>query len=722
MALKIAKIPMPGHRSDGYWKIEEAVGETFASALAEDFLASWSNEGSKAQNWPAIAAWLTWLLDDANWPAGAPSTKIRNAFVAAMRAGKSAQFNEDLFVDLVELFLAPLKNPKSPIPEKTRAEKHRHQAGVLRSVSGKFALPLIPPNAIANIKRNELADDGIPCLASLTKSGPVKWASSVELEKDLERVLRDAGVATDDMSLDAKMRGVAALNEKRLDRLRKLLVKSLREYARRFWLGRDLLETQGLPGEGEIHAAFNCPKRAPRAGEIPGIATWIHERLGNDHSKVLAVTLRYIVKNQAGVADYNELPARLRQLFLSRPDFWSTFGISLGASQTSQPRRIPKRSRGDQQAILQSFLSLTPPAWNAAFGIIAADTAWNISPILELPVDPFIGTVSQGTRRLATVHVIASFKARAKHDVNAALIELTADDRKFIDDHGPDHVVSIEADTTESREGLGETITSYEVIRLVQKMTKPVRPPHESRLMICVQKAKRGVAPARVPAEPTRLNYWDSFRASIKDDPILGGLPIAPNMIRKTRLDIQAMRQEGNHVVAQALAQNGSATLLQRYLRSPWLQHIWNEHIRVFQTSLEAVMASGVEGIARRFGLSPEEFEERVRFALEAGLGFLGAATSPSPPQSTPAIRFVPTPEALVALHVTRRSIRDGAEAGFPAKNTERWEKAWMPLLARTEAVFASVATSPAAPLARAMVARAEREIAQGRLKLFPLE
>jgi hypothetical protein len=339
---------------------------------------------------------------------------------------------------------------------------------------------------------------------------------------------------------------------------------------------------------------------------------------------------------------------------------------------------------------LQRHLSITSRSWNAALGILLCDTGWNVEPVRSLPVDPFIGSISHGQRRLATAHVISAWKERAGHDVHAALVELSDADREFLGGFGPSVIVRLDAT---SRPG----ISGCEAIRIVQEMTAPLRvhSPVPERLWIAPRQRGRG---ADVPGVADTLRFWQAFIARHRDDDVIGGLPISQVMIRKTRLEIEALRGSAGFDRALALGQHSPAVSMKNYLRSSWVRHALNEDMRTFLNAFEAAVARDIRGVATHLGISAARLRSRISFADDSGLNNLRASESQRDTKNPISIRFVPTRAALVKLHLVEIVLGErGSE--LASANPDRWQQHWYPLLIRASAVVRALEKTPYAPV-----------------------
>jgi hypothetical protein len=655
----------------------EALGRPFAVSLARDFKAAYSklSVSSSDPGFRELRDLLVWLGDsDAKHPE--VIQRILQQLRDAMQAGTAAAFSEDLYTQACEHYAERFRQPERAADFADPAFRLWALRRVLRKLSSKNALPRLS-SGLQPPKRRHYSEGGRCPLGALTKSGPVAPKSSGALEAALEEVLRGSTQKPDLVTFDGRMRAVEALNRARLDRLRLLLEQELAVERDAFELGLALMSLPGMPSDADIahsmeYAGFHRQQRHK----------WFHKVVGCDLSLGMGILLRYL-KMQGPVIE-GKLPPALAE-FARRKDVREKFHIPAG--------QLTKA--------LQRLLSITFTSWNAAFGLLLIDTAWNPAPLLTLPVEPWIGTIVHGQRSLGTAHVIGALKKRARHEVLAALMELPKPLRHMMSTFGPDYVTTLDA---QPRPG----ISGYEAILLVQRMTAPLRASSQ-------QPGHLWLAPLQhsgtaVPSIAAYQREWERFLERHADDPVIGNLPIRHSMIRKTRLDIIAMSGPSGSAEAIRTGQHHPKVAMKHYQNSPEFLHAIHEHIRVFQNAFETVLAQDIRGAAKKLGITASTWHSRLTFALDSGLGIFSLKKGVSaPPVTAPTISFAPSKAALLRLHVVDLTLSQKGTA-LAAQSAERWWTTWYPLLVRTRAVIRALEGTTSAKLSRL----ARREVANG--------
>jgi hypothetical protein len=240
----------------------------------------------------------------------------------------------------------------------------------------------------------------------------------------------------------------------------------------------------------------------------------------------------------------------------------------------------------------------------------------------------------------------------------------------------------------------------------------------------------------KVPDQNTHAEFWRCFLRRIKGNPVIGSLPIERRMIRKTRADLQGLKDGADHTIAQiALGHSSGGTTMQSYFTTPWFRRELQNHIRRFQKLFEAALSTDIPDVARHLGISEEELANRRELANETGLGFLclrphdGIQPGTTKGQRCDKLdrchlgcevrRFVPTDRAMMALHLTNKSLHQ-ASAEWIVKNQDRWKQVWMPLLAETEAFIERLRESAFRTRMKAAAAEeVERLLSTGDLALI---
>ncbi|NOG71965.1 hypothetical protein [Roseicella sp. DB1501] len=501
-----------------------------------------------------------------------------------------------------------------------------------------------------------------PTLAEITRRGRVDWSNP---DDATTAVLEDAASIERALSLQSKLEAIGALNTARLAALRRALEVELEEAYKTFQFGRELLSDSTIePPELDL--------RRSDLEEHKCITRWLEKQRDASAERQLGGILKYLVATSShGVM---RLPGRILHQWMA--------GSELFRREFSLIRSI-QGERYQYKKTLQAFISLVPESWNAALGILLIDTAWNLQPLLNLPVKCFIGSrTADGKYVVASTKLISELKDRGGHDVTAVLAQAS-----------PDDFAKLRCEPLD-----GQKLSGCRVIELVQEMTSVLRSSGGAgRLLICALPNKSGQ-----PTGDARL--WQEFldRPAAKGSPEISGLPITRRMIRKTCIDIEAARHDGDHGPAQLRASHArGSTTMSHYLRTPWFQRALTQNIRRFQQILEAAFLADLPEVAKSLGISEEELLASKDLANETGLGFVclrpfaGIQPGTNPGVrchrvdrchlGCPARRFVPNASSVLALLLANRSLR-AVEAAWIAANPERWEAVWMPFMAETEA------------------------------------
>lgn len=352
-------------------------------------------------------------------------------------------------------------------------------------------------------------------------------------------------------------------------------------------------------------------------------------------------------------------------------------------------------------------------ALTASYVLVLIDSGFNLQSCDELGAEPFVEQTTHGARRIAT---ISASKMRARGEmVEATLVDGEAE-------------LPLEIQ--------GSELSAVKAIQIWQEMSAPIRSralaaesPVADRLWI-YPKGKLTAGEVRQYNYFTFKNWWHQFLKRHRDNPVIGGLHIQPRMIRPTVLQIAAAHDNFEHRVAQLIGGQKSAAVATGYLSRPWFRKVLAEKIREFQNLFEATLATGLRDIAHKLGIEPDELERRQNTGLETGLGFhcldptgghqpdieKGRTCTKLDACATCSLRrFVATDSALDALVLFNRALREqGPE--FEKRNPRRWNQAWLPYLALTEALIDKLNDSFRRPRLSAARTRIEEGVSNGSL------
>jgi len=695
------RIVIPGHGPPyRFGEVTEMFGVCFARRLAEAWPRMQGRPTTIRAKWFNFLHWLRWLHRNRMNPDITQPVFRHILTVTAIISG------EELVLAEEEDLIAVCRYYESQLDGAANGREHawsvivgrmHHLVSVIRALGLQIGLPVIRLPRRSRVSSFRAAGAGGPCLAELTRSGRVDWSTP---DNAVALLSRDARMDDNGLSFDRKMTAISSLNAVRLTALRKALETDLLKEYGRFIDSARILSLPGLPETADV-----VDKMENWAGD-PRLKHWIRDVTGQNPEKALNLLLRWQLHGAVG----GILPH-----FTSHPSY-----IDLEIPSAWIRTRVEAHSSIPITAVLQRLVSMGWRAWNAAFGILLIDTAWNVQPLLDLAADPFVGGSAIGRRTVTTTAVLASHKNRAGVTVDAVL------------GSSADACVSLSDVSAE-----GQTLSGIAVIRIVQEMTTILRAsPGSGPLFLCTVNKESGLpAVVTVPDIGTQCLWWKRFLKYHAADPIIGGLPITRQMIRKTRLDIEAIGSAGDHCPSQLLANHTrSGTTMQRYLRTPWFRRELAEHIRRFQHLFEAAVASGIRDVACHLGIAEQDLVERKSVAMETGLGFVCLQpTHGIQPGTTigercdrlerchqgcPARRFVPTEQGLISLVLTNLSLKAAMDVWI-VRNPDRWQAVWMTLLAETEAYLERLFTSTHRLRLAATVDFVESALKNGELALI---
>ncbi|TBG63296.1 hypothetical protein ELG72_09660 [Rhizobium leguminosarum] len=338
----------------------------------------------------------------------------------------------------------------------------------------------------------------------------------------------------------------------------------------------------------------------------------------------------------------------------------------------------------------------------AATTVIQIDTGWESSTVLNMDVDPFVGTVRKNT---VTVRAIVSRKGRARGKLrNAALVEMTDEDIK------PDKDVGI---AVKER---GE-MTGYQVILAYKDMVADIRsefPPAQAKKLWL----SRG-------ARSMNAVIYGAFRKFLErsvEHPVFGGLPLTRRSIKRTKYNIDAHSTIGNIGLARAHGDHASDKLAFAYLSAPAVRAIFKHKIREYIEQLDAVIYSSVDELAAKLGMPEDVLNRRRVLGIQNGLSELLLKQSKQAPMPTEdfvstARTLKPDNDGLRSLVVAGFAI-DARWEEMSAKNPGRFLRTWVPWMALIQAMVQRLKKTRHRVKFRQTLEQVRSEIAAGTLFL----
>ena len=482
--------------------------------------------------------------------------------------------------------------------------------------------------------------------------GPIRNLDGRLLTQHTTKSLGEADSDSDaasgkSQSIHEKMAEVDELNIERLKALRSVMVEELKAEYYQFLEGGRLLEVSVPYTSQEIRSIFD-----QESGQYRNIAfDWV--KADDEPTKEIALSclLKWIKENYSGLVRSTAFQHVVQKLI------WKLGG----------QKHVTKYLEGTLDALLP------------AHTIVLIDTAFNVQTCDDLAVNPFVGGVQSGVRKIET---ISARKRRAAGKIVEATVEGGVAELRV------SHKTS--------------SLSTIEVLKIWQEMSAPIRERvHDKKtkeLLWIIPSGRNNLGFVSL-YHTSRFDYWwRSFLSRISSHPILGGIEFQRRMIRPTILQISASKNKLSHIIPQVLANHGSAGTTYRYLSSDWFKKRLADQIREFQNLFEASFSSDMKEFALKLGIPAEELSRRRSLAEETGFGFVCASKRPARNLSRDCMdiercascdfrRFVPTRTALESLWLTNRSLKE-QEEGFRAQNPDRWLEIWLPYLALTDALI----------------------------------
>ena len=199
------------------------------------------------------------------------------------------------------------------------------------------------------------------------------------------------------------------------------------------------------------------------------------------------------------------------------------------------------------------------------------------------------------------------------------------------------------------------------------------------------------------------------LRRFVSTDEEFQGLTIRVDMLRSSVLLDAALSGDGNIRVAGAVANHSSDSTTSHYTEKLPLRIMYERKIRKFQQLLQSTIVIGVEGAARRLGISEEEAKKLVGQAVSTGLGrmclkpFAGiqpgtvegeACTRLNACHSCEAVYLIVDAELIADLIIWHGSLSEAAEA-LAVERPERFEAEWADDLAWCETAIETFQRGP---------------------------
>ena len=587
------------------------------------------NANTSEKHCGALRRFLLWMA------AAALDNEDVNAVYTALQTESADQISIDQMRFVAELYVGKLRDLNNlEIVRTSNVLTRKPLIDALSSALQKLAAEGLWPDIgpIRGMGRCQLAGGNIRSLGEL-KQNLASHESGIKL-------------------LESHINEVMYLNAQRLTALREVLVTELLESHRAFKKGQDLLHKAQKLSPKFLRSIFEHKK-----GDVPPILrSWLKSDSADDEA--LMHLLAWLKVCRDGLVQTRDLPVNARQL------------ISIHGGNIEITKHLEATGRG----LL------------AAHTLLLIDTGFNVQTCDDLPANPFVGQVTRGEHRIAT---ISARKRRAAGEiVEASMLAGT-------------HNLDVKA-----KEG---SISGVDVIRIWQEISEPIRrrasPEIAAKLWI-IPSGRNNLGQVIRYDVGAFVHWWQNFLSDIASHPILGGLKFQRKMIRPTVLQVRTADNNFDHSVAQVLAGHKSSDVtVRRYLSAPWFKEKLDQLIRDFQNLYESSLASDIQEVATKLEIDELELLQRQQLAAETGLGFVCGARLPDAKQvrrqrsnclsfdecaTCPHRRFVPTAQSLKALALANISLKNqGAE--FQAQNPDRWAEIWLPFLALTEAIISKI-------------------------------
>ncbi|WP_085031526.1 hypothetical protein [Ensifer aridi] len=320
----------------------------------------------------------------------------------------------------------------------------------------------------------------------------------------------------------------------------------------------------------------------------------------------------------------------------------------------------------------QPYFEATSEALNAAYHIILIDTGGNVQPVDDLPLDLYKGSTRRGRRRLRSLRAAKNRAAGKPVPSN-----LKDEEELYL--------------STKSIPGKPSGTAVVEAWKTLSAPMRAISGPTAERLWVWRIPWETKVRTALVSMASER---WPAFLERVKDNPLIGGLPITRPIIRKAVANTKGDAGEIEFLIQKALLGHSNAATTFQYLSEGAVRAFLNSQIRDFLDSWEAVSVIGIEHAARQLGVLETELFRRAQLGLDNGLDFAAVKTDPSektegedcnPEVLLDAAKTFPvSPDNMMSLDLARRALRRQFEA-MVNLNPLRFMRVWMPWMAIVE-------------------------------------
>lgn len=346
----------------------------------------------------------------------------------------------------------------------------------------------------------------------------------------------------------------------------------------------------------------------------------------------------------------------------------------------------------------QCYLEGTTRALNAAFHIVLMDAGANTQPVEDLAFEPYVGQSKRGQRQLRTLQTVKN-RALGKQ----ISLHLRSDDM---------HV------STRAASGC---MPGTEAIRLWKDLSEPLRcanGPTKERLWVWRLPNQSAV---RTSLPSLASEWWPAFLKRIASNPLVGGLPITRQVLRKAKAN-SIRNSEFELQVQSAVMGHESVSTTFPYLSESGILAYLNSQIRNFLNQWEAAAVSSVRMAARKLGVAEADLYRLQQLGIANGLEF-AAVDRMRPPTAEGVEDTIVLPSRVKSLSITnqslrklelaRRALRDQF-AKMVNVNPKRFVRVWIPFMAIVEGYVQRVSESRFKLRYKKICGKIEEEIAAG--------
>ena len=349
----------------------------------------------------------------------------------------------------------------------------------------------------------------------------------------------------------------------------------------------------------------------------------------------------------------------------------------------------------------QRYLEGTTRALNAAFHIVLMDAGANTQPVEDLAFEPYVGQSKRGQRQLQTLQTVKN-RALGKQ----ISLHLRSDDMYV---------------STRAASGC---MPATEAIKLWKDLSEPLRcanGPTKERLWVWRLPNQSAV---RTSLPSLASEWWPSFLTRIASNPLVGGLPITRQVLRKAKVNA-TRNSEFELQVQSAVMGHESASTTFPYLSESGILAYLNSQIREFLNQWEAAAVSSVRMAALKLGVPEADLYRLQQLGIANGLEFAAIDRKRSPTDEEVDDNFV-LPSRLTSLSITdgsllklelaRRALRDQF-ARMLNVNPSRFVRRWIPFMAIVEGYVQRVSESRFKLRYQKICRKIEEEITAGTLE-----